>query len=371
MSIITSSGLRVSKIWSKAGFATCILIENDGRNGFLFDCGRFDESTITASTVFISHGHIDHIGSCIAHARARGLSHSPATYYVPECCIQHLLDAKYAFERLDDHEIPMIIIPFPVGHSVIMNKKYRVFSFPTNHRVASQGYGVVHVKEELMEQYRGLTSQEIRNIKLSGTPVISVTETIEVVYTGDTIFESLLSPGLDFIFNCQILLIEMTYLDGDIDKALKWGHIHLDQFINSSHLFNNQQIIFLHISAKYHSYSRILTILSEKLPAAILGKCAAALQSFGSAEFVSPIHKDAIARQSSSEAGWGWAYSQQPSGRLGGRRLSSSSSGSGQQRRIGGGVTGNLQIRRRSAPIRRHPSISDESGGTDRQLPNT
>ena len=42
---------------------------------------------------------------------------------------------------------------------------------------------------------------------------------IEFVYTGDTTFAGLLKPGLDFIFRADILVIEVTYLDGSKDKA--------------------------------------------------------------------------------------------------------------------------------------------------------
>lgn len=374
MQISTESGLKVSKIWSKAGFSTCIFIENGRKTSFLFDCGSFDEATVSASAVFISHGHIDHIGSCVAHARARGLSHPPATYYVPEECVQHLTDAKYAFERLDDQEIAMNIVPYPVGQSIAIHKSYRVFSFQTTHRVASQGYGVVHIQEELMDQYKGFSPQEIRNIKLSGRPVTTVNETVEIVYTGDTIFESLLTPGLDFIFNCQILLIEMTYLDGEIDKALKWGHIHLDQFVNASHLFNNQNIVFLHISAKYHSYSRILTLLSEKVPPSIIDRCYAALASFGSSEFISAIRKDTIDMRSTSEVGWGWASrtSVNKDGAFASSVAPGQQSQLRQQSRQDGGRHGRvLSARRRSAPIRRFSSTEDIAVRTSRASDDT
>lgn len=48
----------------------------------------------------LSHGHIDHAGACISHARAKALNSSPATYIVPENLLLPLLDAKKAFETM-------------------------------------------------------------------------------------------------------------------------------------------------------------------------------------------------------------------------------------------------------------------------------
>jgi ribonuclease Z len=60
----------------------------------LFDCGHLDESEYAAKHVFISHGHVDHIGACIIHARGKAMRGKPATYYVPSHCVDPLIDAQ-------------------------------------------------------------------------------------------------------------------------------------------------------------------------------------------------------------------------------------------------------------------------------------
>ena len=35
----------------------------------LFDCGLLTTEGICCNSVFITHGHIDHVGACISHAR--------------------------------------------------------------------------------------------------------------------------------------------------------------------------------------------------------------------------------------------------------------------------------------------------------------
>lgn len=48
------------------------------------------------------------------------------------------------------------------------------------------------------------------------------------------------SLDLDFLFTADILLLEMTYLDGAVDKAVQRGHVHLEEFVAHGHMFGNR-----------------------------------------------------------------------------------------------------------------------------------
>ena len=57
---------RLSAAWSKAGVGTCMVVDvnESGTQRIAFDIGStpiFDEA-ISAAFIFISHGHLDHIG---------------------------------------------------------------------------------------------------------------------------------------------------------------------------------------------------------------------------------------------------------------------------------------------------------------------
>jgi ribonuclease Z len=256
----------------------------------LFDCGNLDDHILSARHVFITHGHIDHIGACISHARAKSLNPSPVTYYVPLSCLDGLVQAKQAFEILEGKEIPMKIVGIAPNEPVQIMKSYKVFAFPTTHRVPSQGYSIVHCQHgALLPSYLHYTPQQLSSLHKQQIPTNSVIETVEVVYTGDTIFSALLSPDLSFVFTAEILLIEMTYLDGDRQKVAKHCHVHLDDFIEHIDMFRNRQIIFMHLSSRYGTGYRVLDTLRRRLPEKILTKCAVGLKCFGFNQSVTPL----------------------------------------------------------------------------------
>lgn len=180
----TPPQLRVTGAWTKAGIASCVRVQGTTKqDDFLFDCGFLNSETILSKFVFISHGHIDHVGSCISHARARALSGSVAEYYVPRGIVQHLIDAKKAFEKLDNSTIPMRIVGVSPGDTFNVGSNLKVRVFPTVHRVPSQGYAVyVKKKGELLPELRSMTGREIAELRQMGQQIHGPeTEDLEMV----------------------------------------------------------------------------------------------------------------------------------------------------------------------------------------------
>ena len=110
------------------------------------------------------------------------------------------------------------------------------------------------------------------------------------------------------------MIIELTYLDGDVSKAYERGHVHIEDIINHIHLFQNTYIVFFHLSKKYWTHSKVINILADKLPPYFHNKCAISLKGFGSHEELTFLHHHKRKLQhnnskesSSSSLGWGWA----------------------------------------------------------------
>ena len=170
----------------------------------------------------------------------------------------------------------------------LSQNQFRVFAFPTVHRVPSQGYCIVMKhKGELLPEYAGAEPSSFKRLRKAGVEPFRTFETCELAYTGDTTFAALLEPGLEFIFTVPVLIVEMTYLDGDRTKATDRGHIHLDDFLEHEHLFQNQHIIFVHLSEKYKPHTRALRLLRERVPGYLHHRVGVCLRSFGASEDIS------------------------------------------------------------------------------------
>ena len=117
------SGLRIVGAWTQAGFQSCVHVKGSKNEDFLFDCGVCESETLSAHHVFVTHGHVDHIGACVMHARAKSLRGKPATYYVPVETVVSLQQALSAFEALDGSSINMPIVGVSPGKAKIVHFK--------------------------------------------------------------------------------------------------------------------------------------------------------------------------------------------------------------------------------------------------------
>lgn len=207
-----------------------------------------------------------------SHARVRALSTGPATYYVPPGCAEHIEAVRQGLSNLDGSEIPMNIVTVSPGEDVVLcprpEKRIVVQAFATAHRVKSQGYRVVMSElKGLREEFQGKPREELMEARAEGTEIRKQTVTDLLVYTGDTLVDALVD--LDFVFAAKMLIVEASFLPetladaedgavagGDaerqaIEKARAKGHIHLSELAALQDKFQNEAIVFIHMSAKY------------------------------------------------------------------------------------------------------------------------
>lgn len=123
---------------------------------------------------------------------------------------------------------------------------------------------------------------------------------------GDTTFAGLTKPALSFVFTAEILILEVTYLDGDMQKCIDRGHVHLQNVADGLHLFRNNHIVIVHISQKYWNVGNIINKLKQSLPAAFLARCALALRGFGSNHDLTVLKRDLPGGGDEAQPGWGW-----------------------------------------------------------------
>ena len=141
--------------------------------------------------------------------------------------------------------------------------------FATTHTIPSFGYLVWERRFKLKEEYHGLPGDKIRDLRLSGTAVTREVRTPLLAYTGDT------SPGgLDAypaVYEAKILITEMSFIRPNHrrEKIHKFGHMHLDDFIERADRFKNELIICAHFSTRYHP-QEVRRIVEAKLPPKLL-----------------------------------------------------------------------------------------------------
>ena len=111
----------------------------------------------------------------------------------------------------------------------------------------------------------GLPGDQIRDLRLGGTSVTREVRTPLLAYTGDT------SPGgLDGfppLYEAKVLITEMSFIRAKHrrEKIHKFGHMHLDDFLERADRFRNELIICGHYSTRYLP-QEVKHLVTSRLP---------------------------------------------------------------------------------------------------------
>ena len=245
---------------SVAGQRTCLVID---KLSLCFDIGVCFDVAIPQQYIFVSHGHIDHIGGLITHSLSRKiLKMSRPNYYMPAEAISNFKIAHDALKSLNRHvndnptDPPSYILE-PIDFGIEYNMKAGFFFkiYQTIHGVESQAYCVFKNIKKLKEEYKDLSSQDIGAIKRSGVDVVNTSTLNLIAFTGDTTIEGVLNHN--DLLESKILIMECTYVkesDTDsskADKATTRGHIHEQHIIDNYTKFHNEHIVLTHISSRH------------------------------------------------------------------------------------------------------------------------
>ncbi|CAN4088143.1 unnamed protein product [Withania somnifera] len=237
---------------SIAGHETCIIIPT---LNLAFDIGKCPQRAISQEFLFISHGHMDHIGGLPMYVATRSLYRmKPPTVIVP----------KVIKETMDHSELNHTLIGLDVGEEFYLRKDLKVRAFKTYHVIPSQGYIVYSVKQKLKQEYVGLPGDEIKKLKFSGVEITYTTTTPEIAFTGDTMSDFINDPKNYDVLRAKILIMESTYVEDKTtaDNARDYGHTHLSEIINFAGMFQNKAILLIHFSARYQ-----LDVIQEAISA--------------------------------------------------------------------------------------------------------
>lgn len=237
-----------------------------------FDLGGSPWSFMGLQTIFVTHSHLDHMAAMPVYvARRRMMKMDPPTIYLPEEVVDPTRRMLQAWQRLDRGRTVCELVGVKDGDEINISREHVVTVFATKHTVASVGYVVWDRRKKLKPEYQGLSGNEIRDIRLSGKEVTHEIRVPLVCYTGDTA-----PPGLDGyppVYEAKILITEMTFFRPEHrkDKIHKFGHMHLDDFLDRKDKFQNELIICGHFSTRYGD-DQIRRALARKLPPELADK---------------------------------------------------------------------------------------------------
>jgi len=234
-----------------------------------FDLGAHPWDFMGTGTWFVSHTHLDHIAALpIYVARRRMMKMEPPTVYVPVEALDDVKKLLMIFHRLDRGRQNCDLRGVSPGDEIALSREHVVTVFNTVHTIPSRGFVVWDRRNKLKDEYVGLAGNQIRDLKLSGVEITREVRSPLVAYTGDTA-----PAGLDAepaCFDAKVLITEMSFIRDKHrrEKIHKFGHMHLDDFVERADRFKNELIVAGHFSTRYHP-SEVRRLLDARLPAAL------------------------------------------------------------------------------------------------------
>jgi ribonuclease Z len=218
-----------------------------------FDLGAQPWDFMGTPTWMLTHTHLDHIAALPVYvARRRMMKMDPPTIYLPATAVEDVHRLLQVMQRLDRGRQVCELKGVSPGDEFDLSREHVVTVFATTHTIPSVGYVIWDRRNKLKEEYHGLPGDRIRDLRVSGVEVTREVRVPLLCYTGDT------SPaGLDGyppVFQAKILIVELSFVRPNHrrEKIHKFGHMHLDDFIERADRFENELIICGHLSTRYH-----------------------------------------------------------------------------------------------------------------------
>lgn len=254
-------GLRL-RGFSRAGDETWFRVDPPGLG---LDVGRGAYPLIGSRWLFLSHGHLDHslgLPWLLSQRNLQGLE--APTVFCPRAAIADLTEFVRAASRLEGEPMEFEPVGLESGDSRQLTDNLRLEVFRTDHVVSSLGCHLFRSVERLRPDLIGRSTEEVAAIKRSGEQVAEATEELWLSYCGDTgpaVFDS--EPR---VFEAQILVIECTFSGAATgDLGARFGHLHLNDFVEHAARFENEAIVLAHLSRR-HRVAEFRREVGRQLP---------------------------------------------------------------------------------------------------------
>jgi len=248
--------------YSLAGISTSIgFPEAD----VLFDVAQGLPYQTPFNTILLTHAHMDHASGLPYLISQKSMQSRPKPLVImPKEAIDPLKRIMSIWHEIDQFEYAFEFKAVAQGENIPLKGDFFARSFPTFHRVPSQGYTIFKTKRRLRPEFSGRTPHELGALRKAGEILEETLEENLISYTGDTRIEFLES---DQARKSKLLFMEVTYWDSkkSVENAREWGHIHFDELLPRLDKIEAEKIVLIHASAR-HTTKAIRDIIEDRVP---------------------------------------------------------------------------------------------------------
>ena len=215
-----------------------------------FDVGLCPRVALSASTIALSHTHMDHVAALAYYFSQRMFQQIGVGRCV---CHERVAPAIREMMRtwidLENQRTPHEIIPVEPDEDIQLKNNLFLRAIEVSHTAPAMGYAVIERRSKLKEEYRDLPQDRLRELKSRGETITRVLEIPLVAYTGDTEIGPFLFR--DEFANAQIVIAECTFVEPDHRGRAKVGkHLHLDDFESLFNVWRAEAVVLVHLSRR-------------------------------------------------------------------------------------------------------------------------